>query len=220
MTVAVSAVSGSAQTTDLGGVAKKDQLGQAQFMQLMIAQLRNQDPTKPMDPSAFLGQLAQFGTVSGIQNMQDSLSTLSDSLRSSQVLGGTSLVGHYVLADASEGSIGTTGEIAGTTTIPEGATEASLVITDSSGQLIRRMPISSQQGEAQFLWDGTTDVGTRAPAGNYTVSAIAKVGGTAEQLTTQLVGHVASVTIDPTNHSLTLNTDLGPIALGRVRRVM
>ena len=220
MTVAVSAVSGSAQTTDLGGVAKKDQLGQAQFMQLMIAQLRNQDPTKPMDPSAFLGQLAQFGTVSGIQNMQDSLSTLSDSLRSSQVLGGTSLVGHYVLADASEGSIGTTGEIAGTTTIPEGATEASLVITDSSGQLIRRMPISSQQGEAQFLWDGTPDVGTRAPAGNYTVSAIAKVGGTAEQLTTQLVGHVASVTIDPTNHSLTLNTDLGPIALGRVRRVM
>jgi flagellar basal-body rod modification protein FlgD len=218
--MAVNAVSGSAQTTDLGGVAKKDQLGQAQFMQLMIAQLRNQDPTKPMDPSAFLGQLAQFGTVSGIQNMQDSLSTLSDSLRSSQVLGGTTLVGHYVLADASEGSIGTTGEIAGTTTIPEGATEASLVITDSSGQLIRRMPISSQQGEAQFLWDGTTDLGTRAPAGNYTVSAIAKVGGTAEQLTTQLVGHVASVTIDPTNHSLTLNTDLGPIALGRVRRVM
>ena len=102
----------------------------------------------------------------------------------------------------------------------EGATEASLVITDSSGQLVRRMPISSQAGEAQFLWDGTTDVGTRAPPGNYTVSAIAKVGGAAEQLTTQLIGHVGSVTIDPNNSSLTLNTDLGPIALGRVRRVM
>jgi flagellar basal-body rod modification protein FlgD len=217
--MAVNPVS-SGSTADLGGVTKKDQLGQAQFMELMIAQLRNQDPTKPMDPSAFLGQLAQFGTVSGIQNMQDSIASLSDSLRSSQVLGGTSLVGHYVLADASEGSIGATGDIAGTTTIPEGATEASLVITDSSGQLVRRMPISNQQGEAQFLWDGTTDVGTRAPAGNYRISAIAKVGGAAEQLTTQLVGHVGSVTIDPTNYSLTLNTDLGPIALGRVRRVM
>ena len=61
---------------------------------------------------------------------------------------------------------------------------------------------------------------TRAPAGNYTVSAIAKVGGVEEQLATQLVGHVGSVTIDPNNYSLTLNTDLGPIALGRVRRVM
>jgi flagellar basal-body rod modification protein FlgD len=217
--VAVNPITG-ASNVDFGGVAKKDQLGQAQFMQLMIAQLRNQDPTQPMDPANFLGQLAQFGTVSGIQGMQDSISTLSDSLRSSQVLGGTSLVGHYVLADASEGSIGATGEIAGTTTIPEGATEASLVITDSSGQLIRRMPISNQQGEAQFLWDGTTDLGTRAPAGNYTISAIAKVGGTDEQLATQLVGHVGSVTIDPNNYSLTLNTDLGPIALGRVRRVM
>lgn len=217
--MAVSAVTGSS-TADLGGVTKKDQLGQAQFMQLMIAQLRNQDPTQPMDPSNFLSQLAQFGTVSGIQSMQDSIATLSDSLRSSQVLGGTSLVGHYVLADASEGSLAATGDIAGTTTIPEGATEASLVITDSSGQLIRRMPISSQQGEAQFLWDGTTDVGTRAPAGNYKISAIAKVGGAAEQLTTQLVGHVGSVTIDPSNYSMTLNTDLGPIALGRVRRVM
>jgi flagellar basal-body rod modification protein FlgD len=217
--MAVNPVTG-ASNVDFGGVAKKDQLGQAQFMQLMIAQLRNQDPTQPMDPANFLGQLAQFGTVSGIQSMQDSISTLSDSLRSSQVLGGTSLVGHYVLADASVGSIGATGEIAGTTTIPEGATEARLVITDSSGQLIRRMPISSQQGEAQFAWDGTTDLGTRAPAGNYTISAIAKVGGTDEQLATQLVGHVGSVTIDPNNYSLTLNTDLGPISLGRVRRVM
>ena len=217
--MAVNPVS-SGTSTDFGGVTKKDQLGQAQFMQLMIAQLKNKDPTQPTDPSAFLSQLAQFGTVTGIQNMEDSLSTLSDSLRSSQVLGGTTLVGHYVLADASEGSIGATGDIAGTTTIPDGASEASLAITDSSGQLIRRMPLSSQAGEAQFLWDGTTDVGTRAPAGNYKISAIAKVGGASEQLTTQLVGHVGSVTIDPTNSSLTLNTDLGPIALGRVRRVM
>jgi flagellar basal-body rod modification protein FlgD len=219
--VAIDSVnSSSTPAANFGTVAKKDELGQAQFMQLMIAQLRNQDPTKPMDPSEFLGQLAQFGTVSGIQNMQSSLSTLSDSLRSSQVLGGTSLVGHYVLADASEATLGDTGAVAGTTEIPEGASSASLVITDSSGQLIRRMPISSQQGEAEFLWDGTTDLGTRAPAGNYKISAIANVGGAAEQLTTQLVGHVGSVSIDPSDQSLTLNTDLGPIALSRVRRVM
>jgi flagellar basal-body rod modification protein FlgD len=219
--MAIDSVNSSASpATNFGGVAKKDELGQAQFMQLMIAQLRNQDPTKPMDPSEFLGQLAQFGTVSGIQNMQSSLSTLSDSLRSSQVLGGTSLVGHYVLADASEAVLGDAGAVAGTTTIPEGATSASIVITDSSGQLVRRMPISAQQGEAEFLWDGTTDLGTRAPAGSYKISAIASVGGSAEQLTTQLVGHVGSVSIDPSDFSMTLNTDLGPIALSRVRRVM
>jgi flagellar basal-body rod modification protein FlgD len=219
--VAVDAVSNNAsQVADLGGVAKKDQLGQKQFMELMIAQLRNQDPTKPADPSAFLSQLAQFGTVSGIQNMQDSLSTLSDALRSSQVLGGTNMVGHYVLADSSDATLDATGQVAGSTTIPEGATEASLVITDASGQVIRHLPISAQQGESDFLWDGNTDLGTRADAGDYKIAAYAKVGGASEALTTQLVGHVGSVTIDPTNNSLTLNTDLGPISLSRVRRVM
>ena len=53
------------------GVKKKDQLGQEEFLELMIAQLKNQDPFKAMDPSQFLGQLAQFGTVSGIQEMQE-----------------------------------------------------------------------------------------------------------------------------------------------------
>jgi flagellar basal-body rod modification protein FlgD len=202
------------------GTTKKDQLGQAQFMQLMIAQMRNQDPTKPMDPSEFLGQLAQFGTVSGIQDMQGSLSTLSESLRSSQVLGGTTMVGRDILAESGDATLAETGSISGATQIPEGATAAGIVITDSSGQLIRRMPISAQQGDSNFRWDGMTDLGTRAPAGNYHIAAIADFSGKAEQLGTQLVARVGSVTIDPNNYSLTLNTDLGPISLARVRRVM
>jgi flagellar basal-body rod modification protein FlgD len=204
----------------LGGVAKKDQLGQAQFMQLMIAQLRNQDPTKPMDPSEFLGQLAQFGTVSGIQDMQGSLTTLADALKSSQLMGGTSMVGHSVLADASEAVLSDGSYVSGTTEIPEGASSAVIVVTDASGQLVRRMPISAQQGETGFVWDGTTDVGGRAPAGNYTISAYANFGNSAEQLATRLVARVGSVSIDSNNYSLTLNTDLGPIPLSRVRQVM
>jgi flagellar basal-body rod modification protein FlgD len=204
----------------LGSVANKDKLGQAQFMQLMIAQLRNQDPTKPVDPSQFLGQLAQFGTVSGIQDMQNSLSTLSDSLRSSQLLGGTSLVGHNVLAVADTARLGAAGGIGGAVEIPEGTNAAVMVVTDASGQLVRRIPISTQQGMAEFQWDGNTDLGDRAPAGNYTITALANVGGFDEQLETQIASRVGSVTLDPATNNLTVNTDIGPIPLGRVRRVM
>lgn len=219
--MAVDAITSSqAQAAASLGAGKKDQLGQDAFMQLMLAQLKNQDPTKPMDPSEFLGQLAQFGTVSGIQDMQGSISTLSDALRSTQILGGTSLVGHEVLADSDQAALGATGSVHGSATIPEGATAAGLVITDNSGQLIRRMPISSQQGDVDFEWDGTTDQGTRAPSGNYNISVLASVGGAAEQVQTRLVSHVGSVTVDPNTYSLTLNTDLGPIPLSRVRRVM
>lgn len=212
---------GSAAGAQLfGGATQKDALGQEAFLELMVAQLRNQDPLKPMDPSTFLGQLAQFGTVSGIQNMQGSLSALSDALRGSQVLNGTSLVGRDVLAAADQVSLGETGEVQGRVSIPGNATEAVLIVTDGSGQLVRRMPLSAQQGDIGFSWDGLDDRGQRAAPGNYEISAIANVGGAAEQLETQLVGRVASVTIDSRNQTLTLNTDLGPVSLSRVRSVM
>jgi flagellar basal-body rod modification protein FlgD len=198
----------------------KDQLGQDAFLQLMITQLRHQDPTSPVDPADFLGQLAQFGTVTGIQGVQQSLATLADSLRSAQVLGGTNMVGRDVLVDADTAMLGEDGPVYGTAEIPAGTRSAALVITDASGQQVRRVAIAPQPGEVLFEWDGTTDGGARAPAGEYSIAVVADVAGQSEQLGTQLLAHVGSVTIDPSSHSLTLNTDLGPIALGRVRRVM
>jgi flagellar basal-body rod modification protein FlgD len=211
---------GSALGASASGTKKKDALGQDAFLELMVTQLKNQDPFKPVDPSQFLGQLAQFGTVTGIQDMQKSIGTLADSLRSSQVLGGTSLVGHDVLAVSDTATLGASGTIHGAVTNPEGTSAAVMVVTDASGQLVRRIPLSPQQGTVDFAWDGNTDLGVRAPAGTYTMTAIANVGGSAEQMETQLTSRVGSVTIDPTNYSLTLNTDLGPIPLANVRRVM
>jgi len=215
-----SSATNTAATNQATSAAAKTALDSKEFLTLMVAQMKNQDPFKPQDPSAFLAQLAQFSTVTGIQDMQGSLTTLSDALRSSQVLGGSTLVGHEVLADADSAAIGATGDIRGSVTLPEGTTNAMLVVTDANGQLIRRQQLSPQEGAQDFTWDGTTDLGVRAPAGSYKVSALAQVGTTAEQVSTQLISKVGSVTIDPTNYQLTLNTQMGPIALAKVRRVM
>ena len=51
---------------------KKTSLGQEQFLKLMTTQMTHQDPTKPMENGDFLTQIAQFGTVSGIQDLQKS----------------------------------------------------------------------------------------------------------------------------------------------------
>ncbi len=212
----VNGVGGSATTA----ASSRTELGSEAFLQLLVAQMKNQDPTKPADPTEMLGQLAQFSTVSGIQEMQESIADLSAAMRSSQVLGGTSLVGHIVLADADTAALGDTGEVYGTTTIPAGASEANLLIKDASGQQIARLPLSITEGEVQFTWDGTNGLGERVPAGEYTFEAIANVGGASEQLGTQLASYVNSVSIDPTNYQLTLNTDLGPIALADVRQVL
>ena len=219
-TSAITNTASSAVASAISGATGGQTLGQDAFLKLMLTQLKNQDPFKPQDPSAFIGQLAQFSTVTGIQGMQQNISTLSDALRSSQVLDGTTLVGHTVRAVSGTAQLGASGAVAGSVTIPEGVATASLTVTDASGQLVRRMPLSSQSGATNFSWDGTTELGERAAAGTYTLTAVAAVGGVNTQLETQVNSRVGSVTIDPTNYSLTLNTDLGPIALANVRNVM
>ncbi len=159
--MSVDSVSGTSGTGSTGSATtkKNDELGQDAFLQLMVAQMKNQDPTKPADPTQFLSQLAQFSTVSGIESMKDSISTLSDSLRSSQVLGGTSLVGHVVLADGDTASLAADGSVYGSATIPEGASDAYILVTDSSGQQVARVPLSTTKGDQTFTWDGTNGLG-------------------------------------------------------------
>lgn len=206
-----------------GSTAKKSasDLGIDDFLTLMSSQLKNQDPLKPLDSTAFVAQLAQFGSVSGIQKMQTSLQTLSDSLRSSQALSGASLVGHDVLAPASTLTLGAIGTIDGALDVPSGTSALQVTVTDSAGQQVRTFDVSPQSGLTSFSWDGNADNGTRAATGTYTIKAIANVGGTNESLDPLLTGRVSSVTIDSQGTGLTLNTaTLGAIALSDVRQVM
>jgi len=202
------------------GVKKKDQLGQAEFLELMIAQLKNQDPFKAMDPSQFLGQLAQFGTVSGISEMKEAFGTLSDAMRSSQVLDGATMVGREVLLPSDQVLLHAEGSVKGAIDVPTGTNALQVNIRDANGTLVRSLPLPTSSGLQEFSWDGVADNGTRAPAGEYTFEAVANVAGKSGSLEMLMAGRVNSVTIDAAT-GLTLNTsNLGSRSLGDVRRVM
>ena len=202
------------------GIKKKDQLGQAEFLELMIAQLKNQDPFKAMDPSQFLGQLAQFGTVSGISEMKEAFGTLSDAMRSSQVLDGATMVGREVLLPSDQVLLHAEGSVKGAIDVPTGTNALQVNIRDANGTLVRSLPLPTSSGLQEFSWDGVADNGTRAPAGEYTFEAVANVAGKSGSLEMLMAGRVNSVTIDAAT-GLTLNTsNLGSRSLGDVRRVM
>jgi flagellar basal-body rod modification protein FlgD len=196
------------------------QLGQNEFLKLMLTQLKNQDPMKPLDPSQFLGQLAQFSTVTGIENMNGSLSELSSSLRSSQILNGATLVGREVLAASTTAALPEGGQVRGGVEVPEGATGVQVSIRDSSGQLVRSFSLQPTQGLAEFAWDGATSSGASAPAGTYNLEIVASVGGENVALDSLVSSRVNSVTMNPSSNELTLNTNSGTLALSNVRRVM
>jgi flagellar basal-body rod modification protein FlgD len=196
------------------------QLGQNEFLKLMLAQLKNQDPMKPTDPTQFLSQLAQFSTVTGIQNMQTSMADLASSLRSTQVLNGASLVGHDVLAPGTKDTIEAGQSVKGAVEAPDGTSEILVTIKDGSGALVRSFTTVAGSGMNEFNWDGKDNLGNPVPAGQYSFEVNANVAGKAEALDPLLSSKVASVTIDPKNGSLTLNTNTGAVPLTDVRRVL
>jgi flagellar basal-body rod modification protein FlgD len=196
-------------------------LGIDEFLTLMTTQLKNQDPMKPLDGTAFIAQLAQFGTVSGIQEMQTSMETLAASLRSTQALNGASLVGREILAPT-DSIIHTEGvSVSGEIEVPEGVSTVDIRITDSAGEVVRQMTVPATDDIARFTWDGLRDNGVAAGSGEYAIEAIGSIGAESESLSVLLSGRVSSVSIDANGAGLTLNTGaLGPVSMADVRRVM
>jgi flagellar basal-body rod modification protein FlgD len=206
--------------------AKKSELNQEDFLTLMIAQLKNQDPMKPMDPAQYVGQLAQFSSVSGLAEMNKSITSLTDSLRGNQVLDGASLIGRtvvapgntvYVGADVSAEHPGALGAV----TVPTGASSVQLIVRDAAGSTVKTLALDNQAGTRGFNWDGSTDAGGVAAPGAYRIEVIAKVGGENSSLKTSVAALVSSVALDPTTGALTLDTDsLGEIEMSAVERVL
>lgn len=196
-------------------------LGIDDFISLMVAQLKNQDPTDPQDSSEFVAQLAQFSSVSGIQEMNSSMSTLVDELRSSQALSATSLVGHDVLLSADSMQVGSGEQVSGAVETPEGASTINIVVSDASGQVVRQFSVAASDDLTSFTWDGLDDSGQQVEAGEYSFSANADVYGTSEAAGTLLTSEVTSVTIDSSTNTLVLNTrSLGSVSLSDVRQVI
>ena len=205
--------------------AKKTQLDQNDFLSLMITQLKNQDPFKPLDPSQYVGQLAQFSSVTGLKEINTSISDLTTSLRGNQVLDGASMIGRTVVATGSQVYLGAIGEgrpgAQGAVTVPAGTTSLQLVVKDASGATIKTKALDPSAGLRGFSWDGTDDAGTAMPGGAYQVSMIANVAGQAQSLATSIAAGVSSVAISPTTGALMLDTDaLGEIPMSSVERVL
>lgn len=195
------------------------QLGQDQFMKLMLAQLKNQDPLKPLESTEFLSQLAQFSTVTGIQDVKGAVTDMVGSLRASQALQGAGLIGRSVVAVADHANFDGVTAVEGSIDVPDGASAAELTVRDTAGAIVRRLPLRIDGSSAAFAWDGRSERGTAAARGQYALEAVAQVGGRAESVPVQVQSRVASVSLDPTSGAIALETDHGTLAFAAVRRV-
>ena len=200
----------------------RTELGQKEFFELMVAQLKHQDPLKPLDSNEFLGQVAQFTTVSGIQDMQKSFADLAATLGSSQALQASTLVGREVLVPGSAGYLAETGTLGGAVQVADSTRALTVTVHDANGQVVRQMGLGARAaGEVEFNWDGITDAGKRAAPGVYSVSATVDADGQKVAAETAVLARVESVTLGRGGSEMQLNlTGLGSVGLGGVRQIL
>lgn len=196
-------------------------LGKDAFLQLLVTQLKNQNPLEPQDNGAFVAQLAQFSSLEGITTLNDTVSGLASNYNSSQALQASSLVGRSVIAPGDKAVVDTSKSFSGTLAVPASVDPVQVKITDADGKVVRTLNLGSQvAGTSSFIWDGKNDAGEVAKAGTYTFGATATYDGKATSLVMYLPATVNSVTISQTGGELMLNlAGAGSIALSKVQTI-
>ena len=187
----------SSPLSDLTGGSKA--LGKDDFLKLLIAQMKHQDPLKPMDDTAFVAQLAQFSSLEAqadTNKLLQLVATQQQGLANNTIV---DLVGKGVTVRGDKVSYDGTGLGAQVRyTLAGSADKVTISIVNSTGETVRTMDVGAKPaGPLSSLWDGKNNLGVQQPAGAYTVQVLAKgAGGSSVDVSQEASGTVTSVSFD------------------------
>lgn len=206
-------------TTTSTSSSSAAQSTQDRFLQLLVAQMQNQDPLNPLDNAQVTSQLAQLSTVTGIEKLNTTLNSMSAAFAASQSLQATSMIGRSVLAPGSKLEL-QNGTAAGGFELAQAVDKAVVTIKDAAGNVLHSVDLGAQNtGTVTFQWDGMTDSGAAAQNGTYTFEVSAVQGGQKVTANTLTLATVSSVSLGASGLT-TLNTyPLGAVDLTNVKQI-
>jgi flagellar basal-body rod modification protein FlgD len=183
----------SDQTSSNSGT---DKLGMDQFLNMFIAQLKNQDPLNPMDSAQFTAQLAQYSSVEQLYGMNSKLTDIENALSSqNQQRDDLGYIGKTVKADDNTMTV-TNGTVQTGSYSLDGSGNVTIDVYDSQGQQVRTLYQGAEdKGEHEFNWDGRDDAGNMVADGTYTFEITAQDGiGLTVPSNTYISGEVTGIT--------------------------
>jgi flagellar basal-body rod modification protein FlgD len=173
-------------------------LGKNEFLKLLTAQLQQQDPTQPMDSTAFVSQLAQFSSLEQMNNVNDTLTKMLTSQDTALQTTSAGMVGKTAVFNTDQVSL-TQGKPATiTATLSQAAANVNLIIQDKSGTTVRTLGIGAcQSGINRLQWDGLDDKGKQLATGTYTAQVLAAdLNGKPIALTQNGSARITGITFD------------------------
>ena len=196
-TQSVSNTTASSSAAGTGSSAAKT-MNESDFLNLLVTELKNQNPLDPMNGSEYAAQLAQFSSVeqlSNINNKMDSYLSTNETLNSSinNALA-TTFIGKAVYATTNKFQYDGSNAVQVGCTLSGPSDGASIKIYNSSGSLVRTLTTNGNSGYNTVSWDGKTDDGTSVASGAYSFSVSASnSSGASPNSTSYIYGNVDAV---------------------------
>lgn len=185
--------------TDRGGpVTDSGSLDKEAFLQLLVAQMQNQDPLSPMEGTEYVNQLATFTNVEQAIRQADAMDVVSMQLTGIAANEAIGLIGKEVTVKgntlAFDGANAT--ELHGT--LEGQAQEVTVTVRDQNGNAVRTMTLGPQPGGTLSVpWDGRDEAGQLAPEGSYSVEMSARdASGNPVGVSQEVTGKVVGVSFD------------------------
>ncbi|MEZ7277774.1 LfgD [Pseudoalteromonas sp. CO302Y] len=184
------------------------------FLELLVAQISNQNPLQPMDGTEYVSQLAEFSNVESLQSIKNNTSASLDNSSSMLVLEATNLVGETVTVPADVVALEKEGKVSGLVNLSTPADSVTVQLYDSNGQLVEEKQLAySGVGSLNFEFD-------EQDAGGYSINAFSTTNGVSQRLTPWLNGEVERVSVGSSSDDILLQVDgLGNFALTDINQV-
>jgi flagellar basal-body rod modification protein FlgD len=202
--------SGSSTSQSLGNLGLQQLAGNFNdFLNLLLTQLQNQDPTSPMDTNSFTTELVQFTGVQQQVATNSSLTALVALNQQQQLLNSAQYVGQSATVTSSSIALqNSQGEISFTGTAGE---TVQIAILNSAGAPIKDATITASQGNNTWTWNGLDDAGNQVPDGAYAIGVETQTGGNNTAVPFDVIGTTTGVTNSSNGVSLQLGALSVPI---------
>ncbi|MBF0492077.1 MAG: flagellar hook assembly protein FlgD [Deltaproteobacteria bacterium] len=167
--------SGAASTAVAAAATDRTSLNKNQFLNLLLAQLKNQDPLNPSaDPNQFTQQMTQFGQLEQLFNVNDTLKTMGTNQSNIASSDAVNMIGKRIEAKSNliEVQSGVSSQIG--ISLPQPAASVKVDVVDTLGRVVRTVNYSNQSaGSAYYDFDGKDSTGAGL-SGVYTLQISAQ----------------------------------------------